>query len=110
MAWMALIVAGIFEIVWAFSMKLSDGFTKPLATAVTLAAMIISFALLSFSMRSIPLGTAYTIWTGIGALGAFALGIVWLNEPASAMRVIAAILIIAGLVMMKMASPGQDAY
>lgn len=106
MAWLALVIAGIFEIVWAFFMKQSDGFTKPLATAVTLVTMIISFALLSFSMRSLPLGTAYPIWTGIGALGAFAVGIVWLAEPANLMRVIAAVLIISGLVMMKMATPG----
>lgn len=105
MAWIALVVAGIFEIIWAFSMKQSDGFTQPLATAVTLVTMIISFALLSFSMRSLPLGTAYTIWTGIGALGAFAVGIAWLAEPVNLMRVIAAVLIISGLVMMKMATP-----
>ena len=67
MAWIYLTIAGIFEVVWAFSMKQSEGFTRPGATAVTIAAMIVSFALLALSMKSLPLGTAYTIWTGIGA-------------------------------------------
>lgn len=106
MAWIALVAAGIFEIVWAFSMKQSDGFTKPTSTAVTLIAMIVSFWLLSYSMRALPLGTAYTIWTGIGAVGAFVVGIVWLDEPANIMRVFAAVLIVSGLVLMKVAAPG----
>jgi multidrug transporter EmrE-like cation transporter len=71
MAWIFLLIAGLFEIVWAYAMKLSDGFTRPVASAVTIAAMIVSFALLSLAMRTLPLGTAYAIWTGIGALGAF---------------------------------------
>ena len=75
MAWIYLIIAGLFEIVWAFAMKQSEGFTRPGATAVTIAAMIASFALLALAMRSLPLGTAYTIWTGIGAVGAFVVGI-----------------------------------
>ena len=69
MAWIYLTIAGLLEIVWAFAMKQSDGFTRPTASAVTLVAMIASFALLSLSMKSLPLGTAYTIWTGIGAVG-----------------------------------------
>lgn len=107
MAWFALIVAGIFEIVWAFSMKLSDGFTRPLATVVTVAAMIVSFTLLSFSMRALPLGTAYTIWTGIGALGAFIVGILVLGEQAQPVRVLAAVLIVTGLVLMTLATPAS---
>lgn len=105
MAWIYLMIAGLFEIVWAFAMKQSDGFTRPAATAVTIAAMIVSFVLLSLSMKSLPLGTAYTIWTGIGAVGAFVVGIAVLGEQASAMRIIAALLIVAGLVLMKMSSP-----
>jgi len=105
MAWIYLTIAGLFEIVWAFSMKQSEGFTRPGPTVVTIAAMIASFALLSMSMKSLPLGTAYTIWTGIGAVGAFLVGITILGEQASAMRIAAALLIVAGLVLMKLSSP-----
>ena len=104
MAWVYLLVAGILEVVWAYAMKLSDGFSKPVPSAVTLLAMIASFALLSYAMRTLPLGTAYTIWTGIGAIGAFIVGIFVLGEQASVMRIGAACLIIAGLVLMKMSS------
>jgi quaternary ammonium compound-resistance protein SugE len=105
MPWVYLVIAGLFEVVWAFSMKQSDGFTRPGPTIVTIAAMIASFALLSLSMKSLPLGTAYTIWTGIGAVGAFLVGIAMLGEAASAMRIVAALLIVAGLVLMKIATP-----
>ena len=104
MAWMMLILAGIFEVVWAYSMKLSDGFSKLTPSIVTLFFMILSFALLAYAMRSLPLGTAYTIWTGIGAVGSFLVGIFVLGEPASAMRMLAAVLIISGLVLMKISS------
>ena len=104
MAWVFLFFAGLLEVVWAYTMKLSIGFTKPLPTVLTLAAMIASFGLLAVAMKSLPLGTAYTIWTGIGAVGAFVLGIVVLGEPVSAMRVAAASLIVAGLVLMKLSS------
>lgn len=105
MAWIYLTIAGIFEIIWAFAMKQSDGFTRPAPTAITLVAMIVSFALLSLSMKSLPLGTAYTIWTGIGAVGAFLVGIFVLGEQANAMRIGAAILIVSGLLLMKLSSP-----
>ena len=104
MAWMMLILAGIFEVVWAYSMKLSDGFGKLMPSIVTLFFMILSFALLAYAMRTLPLGTAYTIWTGIGAVGSFLVGIFVLGEPASAMRMLAAVLIISGLVLMKISS------
>lgn len=104
MAWISLIVAGLLEVVWAFSMKQSEGFTRVVPTIVTLVMVVASFALLSFSMKSLPLGTAYTIWTGIGAVGAFLVGIAFLGEPASMLRVAAAILIVGGLLMMKLAS------
>lgn len=104
MAWLILLVAGLFEVVWAYSMKLSDGFTKPGASSVTLVMMIASFALLSMAMKSIPLGTAYAIWTGIGAIGAFVVGVVFLGEQLSAARVCAVVLIAAGLVLMKISS------
>lgn len=104
MAWISLIVAGLLEVVWAFSMKQSEGFTRVVPTIVTLVMVVASFALLSFSMKSLPLGTAYTIWTGIGAVGAFLVGIAFLGEPANMLRVAAAILIVGGLLMMKLAS------
>jgi len=102
MAWISLFIAGILEVIWAFSMKLSHGFTKPIPTVITLITMIAS--LLAFSMRSLPLGTAYTIWTGIGAIGAFLVGILVLGEQLSAMRVAAAVLIVSGLVLMKLSA------
>ena len=103
MAWIMLLIAGILEVVWAFYMKQSEGFTRVVPTAITLVAMIGSFALLSWAMRTLPLGTAYTIWTGIGAVGAFLLGILILGEPASAMRILAALLIVSGLLLMRLA-------
>jgi quaternary ammonium compound-resistance protein SugE len=95
----------VLEIVWAFSMKQSEGFTKLGPSVVTVVTMIASFALLSLAMKTLPLGTAYTIWTGIGAVGAFAVGVLVLGEPASALRMVAAVLIVSGLVLMKLASP-----
>jgi len=103
-AWVYLIIAGILEVVWAYAMKQSHGFTRLGASIITITAMIVSFALLSLSMKSLPLGTAYTIWTGIGAVGAFVVGIVVLGEQASAMRIGAAVLIVSGLVLMKLSS------
>ena len=105
MAWVLLGVAGLLEIVWAFTMKQSDGFTRLWPSLITLVAMLGSFALLSMAMRSLPLGTAYTIWTGIGAVGAFAVGIAVLGEAASPARIAAAILIVAGLALMKLSTP-----
>lgn len=101
MAWMMLVIAGLLEVVWAFSMKQSAGFTKPLPTAITLITMVASFGLLAFSMRALPLGTAYTVWTGIGAIGAFLVGVTVLGEQLNITRVIAAVLIVCGLVLMK---------
>lgn len=103
MAWFVLIIAGLLEVVWAYSMKLSDGFSRLVPSLVTLAAMAASFALLSWSMRTLPLGTAYTVWTGIGAVGAFLVGLLVLGETASAVRLLAAVLILSGLVLMKVA-------
>lgn len=105
MAWVLLLVAGLLEIVWAFAMKLSQGFTRPGASLITLVAMLASFGLLSASMRTLPLGTAYTIWTGIGAVGAFVVGIVVLGESVSTARVLAAVLIVSGLILMKASPP-----
>jgi len=104
MAWMMLIAAGLLEVVWAFTMKMSEGFTRPVYAVITLLAVIVSFVMLSWAMRSLPLGTAYTIWTGIGAVGSFVVGLWFLGESASPLRIAAALLIVAGLVMMKIAS------
>jgi len=104
MAWVVLVLAGIFEIVWAYAMKLSEGFTRLTPSIITLVFMVLSFALLAYAMRTLPLGTAYTIWTGIGAVGSFLVGVFILGEPASAMRMLAAVLIISGLVLMKLSS------
>ena len=105
MAWIYLAAAGILEIVWAYAMKQSEGFTKPVPSAITIVMMIGSFALLSIAMRTLPLGTAYTIWTGIGAVGAFLVGITVLGEAATVARLAAAVLIVSGLVMMKLSTP-----
>lgn len=104
MAWAILILAGVFEVIWAYSMKMSEGFTRLTPSVVTIVFMILSVVLLSISMRTLPLGTAYTVWTGIGAMGSFILGIMVLNEPMTAMRMIAAVLIVSGLVLMKLSS------
>ncbi|WP_090392985.1 multidrug efflux SMR transporter [Enterobacter sp. NFIX58] len=99
-----LVTAGLLEVVWAYAMKLSDGFTRPLYSIVTFIGMIASFALLSAAMRSLPLRAAYTIWTGIGAVGSFVAGLYFLGEPATPKRILAALVIVAGLIMMKLAS------
>ena len=104
MAWLLLVIAGLFEVVWAFTMKQSGGFTRLWPSVVTLAAMATSFGLLAWSMRVLPLGTAYTVWTGIGAVGAFLLGIAALGEPTTMPRVLAAVFIISGIVLMKLSA------
>jgi len=104
MAWICLFAAGILEIVWAFTMKKSAGFTLLIPTTITIATMIVSFGLLSVAMRTLPLGTAYMIWTGIGAVGAFVVGITVLGEAITPARIVAALLIISGIITMKLAS------
>ena len=104
MAWILLLIAGMLEVVWAYSMKLSAGFTRLTPSVVTIVVMIASFGLLSLAMRSLPLGTAYTIWTGIGAVGAFITGVVLLGEQLTPLRVCAAVLIVCGIVLMKLSS------
>lgn len=104
MAWILLFVAGLFEVVWAFAMKHSDGFTKIGPTAITIVMMVASFALLSLSMRTLPLGTAYTVWSGIGAIGTFIVGILVFGEQLDAIRTTGALLIVGGMVLMKLSS------
>lgn len=102
MVWFCLLLAGALEVVWAFYMKESAGFTRLKPTVITLVAMIASFALLAWAMRSLPLGTAYAIWTGIGAVGAFIVGIVVLGESASLPRILSALLLVGGIVGLKL--------
>jgi len=104
MPWIYLLIAGVLEIVWAYTMKQSHGFSRLMPSVITIVAMVASFGLLAVAMRTIPLGTAYTIWTGIGAVGAFLVGIAFLGEPVNATRIIAAILIVSGLILMKLSS------
>ena len=94
-AWIYLVIAGLLEVVWAYAMKQSDGFTRPWPTVITISAMVGSVGLLALAMRAIPLSTAYPIWTGIDAVGAFLIGVTILGEQAIAARIMAATLIIA---------------
>ena len=105
MAWVVLVIGGLFEVVWAYAMKQSHGFTRFWPSVIAVVGVILSLGLLSWSMRTLSLGTAYMVWTGIGAVGAFAVGIAILGEPANAMRLVAALLILSGLVIMKLATP-----
>lgn len=104
MPWVLLICAGLLEVVWAFFMKQSAGFTRLVPSLATFLFMALSFALLAVAMRSLPLGTAYPVWTGIGAVGTFIVGAVFLGESLGALRLLAAALIVVGLVLMKWAS------
>lgn len=105
MAWVILVVAGLFEVGWAVGLKYTEGFTKLWPTAWTALAMIISLWLLGIAMKSLPVGTAYSIWVGVGAVGTVILGIVLLGEPANTARLISVALIIAGIIGLKLATP-----
>ncbi len=102
MAWLFLGLAGLFEIGWALAMKQSEGLTRPLPTVFMLLGMAASFGLLALAMRSLPLGVAYTIWTGIGAVGTLLVGVAFLGESLTPARAVAAALITIGMVTMKM--------
>ena len=104
MAWVYLFAAGVLEVVWAFLMKASAGFTRPWPTVGMVVFMIGSFGLLSLSMRTLPLGTASAIWTGIGAVGAFAVGALVLGEPLTPLRIAGVALVASGLIVLKLAS------
>jgi quaternary ammonium compound-resistance protein SugE len=98
MAWVYLLAAGICEIVWAIGLKKSQGFTRPWTSAWTILVMLLSFWLLSFAMKTLPLGTAYAVWTGIGAVGTVVFGMMFLGEPRDAARIACIAMIIAGIV------------
>jgi len=104
MTWLILILAGLFEVVWAVGLKYTHGFTRLAPSAITVIGMALSFWLLALAMKQLPLGTAYGVWVGIGTVGAFIAGIVLFDEPASSLRIISIGLIVAGLVGLKMAS------
>ena len=105
MAWIYLFIAGLFEIGWAVGLKYTEGFTKPVPTALTAVSLIASMALLGWSVRTLPLGTAYAIWTGIGAVGTVICGIVLFKEPATAARLACVVLIVAGILGLKLVTP-----
>ena len=104
MAWIYLLVAGLFECGWAIGLKYTDGFTKLIPSLLTVSAMAISFWLLSIAMKTIPVGTAYAVWTGIGTVGVAILGMVLLGESRDIMRVICLLLIVSGIVGLKLVS------
>jgi quaternary ammonium compound-resistance protein SugE len=103
MAWVVLFLAGLLEIGWAVGLKYTEGFTRVWPTVGTAAALIASMALLAMALRTLPLGTAYAVWTGIGTVGTAVLGIVLFREPATAMRMLCIALIVAGIVGLKLA-------
>ncbi len=105
MAWLLLIIAGLCEIVWAIGLKHTAGFTRLWPTVVTLTAMVVSIVLLGIAMKSLPVGTSYAVWVGIGAVGTAVMGILVLGEPANAGRIVSLALIIAGIVGLKLATP-----
>jgi len=104
MAWLLLVLAGLFEVGWAIGLKYTQGFTRLWPTVWTVVAMAISLGLLGMAMKSLPIGTAYAVWVGVGAIGTVVLGIVLFHEPANAARLISVGLIIAGIVGLKLAS------
>lgn len=105
MAWVLLVIAGLFEVGWAIGLKYTHGFTRFWPTVGTLAAMAISLGLLGVAMRSLPVGTSYAVWVGVGAVGTALLGIVLLGESATAGRLVSLGLIVAGIIGLKLASP-----
>jgi quaternary ammonium compound-resistance protein SugE len=105
MAWLILVLAGLFEVGWAIGLKYAEGFTRLGPTVWTAVAMILSLWLLGLALKSLPIGTAYSIWVGIGSVGTVILGIVLLGEPVNAARLISIMLIIAGIIGLKLATP-----
>ncbi len=104
MSWLVLVIAGLLEVVWAVGLKYTQGFTRLTPSLITVSAMIISIAMLSWAMKTLPVGTAYAIWTGIGAVGASITGIILLGESASPARIISLVLIVAGIIGLKLST------
>jgi len=105
MAWVVLVIAGLFEVGWAIGLKYTQGFTKLWPSAWTVLAMIVSLWLLGIAMKSLPVGTAYSVWVGVGATGTVIVGIVLLGEPANMARLLSVALIVAGIIGLKLATP-----
>ena len=105
MAWLILFVAGLTEVGWAVGLKYTQGFTRPAPTALTVVAMVVSLWLLGLAVRTLPLGTAYAIWTGIGTVGTVIVGVLLFNEPASGLRLLCVALIVSGIVGLKLVTP-----
>jgi len=105
MSWLLLIVAGLLEVGWAIGLKYTEGFTRFWPSLGTALAMIVSIGLLGIAMKTLPVGTAYAVWVGVGAVGTVLLGIVLFGEPANALRVASIVLIVAGIVGLKLATP-----
>jgi quaternary ammonium compound-resistance protein SugE len=105
MNWLILVVAGLFEVVWAIGLKYTEGFTRLWPSVITATAMLISVGLLGIAMKGLPVGTAYAVWVGVGAVGTALLGIVLFAEPANAGRLISLLLIVAGIIGLKLSTP-----
>jgi quaternary ammonium compound-resistance protein SugE len=105
MAWLLLILAGLLEIVWAIGLKYTDGFTRLVPSAITVTAMIASVYFLALAVRTIPIGTGYAVWTGIGAVGVAILGMIFFGEPKTLLRIGSILLIVAGIVGLKLVTP-----
>ena len=106
MSWLILVIAGLFEMAWAVGLKYTEGFTKLWPTVGTVAAMLVSVVLLGIAMKTLPAGTAYAVWTGIGTVGTVILGMALLGEPATVARIVCILLIVCGIVGLKFFSPG----
>lgn len=104
MAWIVLLIAGLFEVGWAVGLKFTQGFTRPIPVALTAISLVLSMALLGWSVKTLPLGTAYAVWTGVGAVGTAVVGIVLFKEPATAARLVCLGLIVAGILGLKVFS------
>lgn len=105
MAWIILLIAGLFEVGWAVGLKFTEGFTKPIPIVLTAISLILSMGLLGWSVKTLPLGAAYAVWTGVGAVGTAIVGIVLFKEPATAARLVCLGLIVAGILGLKLFSP-----
>ena len=104
MEWIYLVIAGAFEVAWAIGLKYSQGFTKALPSVLTIAGMVASFYFLSLALKSLPIGTAYAIWTGIGTIGTVLLGVILFKEPVNIMRIACIVLIVSGIIGLKLIS------
>ncbi len=104
MSWLILILAGLFEVVWAVGLKFTDGFSKPLPSVVTVAAMAASFYFLSLAMKALPLGVAYSVWVGVGMVGAVIVGVVAFNESMGMVKLVSVLLIVCGIIGLKLSS------